>query len=216
MAYARGGRTRIPFSSIAGHPALDAVNTVHWRLSPDRRADRLEGFDDLLAWSFQFGFIDDEAATHLESLAQAHPDLAASELTRVRALREGLYVAAYQSDESGAELLAGEYAEAIAAGRLQRLFTDENAPRRWHFDVDLALPRRRLTLAAVDLLTQTDPGVLGQCADDDCGWVFVDTSPRNNRRWCVATDCGNRNRVRRHNERARLASPPAEGASDPV
>ncbi|MFG6445645.1 CGNR zinc finger domain-containing protein [Microbacterium sp. P06] len=206
MAGARGDGARHPFSSIAGHPALDAVNTVHWRLSADRWDDRLEEFSDLLAWSSQFGFVDDRAVAHLEGLAQADPELAARELTQVRTLREGLYVAAYQPEQPGAELVTSEYAEAIAAGRLELCSADENAPRQWHFDIDLSLPRRRLALAAVDLLTQTDPRALGQCADEECGWVFVDTSPRSNRRWCVATDCGNRNRVRRHNERVRQTS----------
>jgi predicted RNA-binding Zn ribbon-like protein len=28
--------------------------------------------------------------------------------------------------------------------------------------------------------------------------VYLDTSPRRNRRWCSAADCGNRNRARRY------------------
>ncbi|WP_082946716.1 CGNR zinc finger domain-containing protein [Mycobacterium sp. ACS4054] len=38
-------------------------------------------------------------------------------------------------------------------------------------------------------------------SDDDCGWLFLDTSHRHNRRWCSAADCGNRARVRRFYER---------------
>ncbi|WP_462234238.1 CGNR zinc finger domain-containing protein [Nostocoides australiense] len=33
--------------------------------------------------------------------------------------------------------------------------------------------------------------------------VFVDTSRQRNRCWCRADDCGNRNRVRAHNQRGR-------------
>ncbi|MBF4571483.1 CGNR zinc finger domain-containing protein [Herbiconiux sp. VKM Ac-1786] len=40
-------------------------------------------------------------------------------------------------------------------------------------------------------------------------------SPRRNRRWCVAADCGNRNRVRRHTERARAAAD-AAATADPT
>ena len=39
--------------------------------------------------------------------------------------------------------------------------------------------------------------------DDACGWVYLDTSPRHNRRWCSAAGCGNRNRARRFNQRRR-------------
>jgi predicted RNA-binding Zn ribbon-like protein len=208
------------YSAIAGHPALNLVNTVEWRLSPSRWADRVNSFDDVVAWALQFELVDDQAAVRLHQLARTRPALAARELERVRELREGLYVAAYHRPDAapwsnspqeaavsavGADLVAAEYSEAIAAGRLDTGPEIAGARWDWWFDIDLALPRRRIALTAVDLLTGVTTDALGQCADDECGWVFIDTSPRHNRRWCVAADCGNRNRVRRHNERARRA-----------
>ncbi|MFG6502532.1 CGNR zinc finger domain-containing protein [Microbacterium sp. P05] len=206
------------YSAIAGHPALDFVNTVGWRLSPSRWEDRVESFDDVVSWVRQFELVDEQMAARLGRLAEAHPALAVRELERVRALREGLYVAAYpRADAShssgssrktavsgvGAELVAAEYSEAVAAGHLHDESETPGTGWHWQFDADLALPRRRIALMAVDLLTGVTADALGQCADDQCGWVFIDTSPRHNRRWCVAADCGNRNRVRRYNERAR-------------
>jgi predicted RNA-binding Zn ribbon-like protein len=219
-----GSTRRRPYSAIAGHPGLDFVNTVDWRLSRERWIDHLGDYDDVLAWVRQFGLVDEEAATAVRRAAEEHPGSAAREVGRARDLREALYAAAYgdaradvAASEEGAALIAAEYAEAIAAGRLVRSVDPaagalagararaEDVARTWEFDPDLALPRRRLALAAVDLLTGVAPDALGQCEDDACGWVFVDTSPRHNRRWCVASDCGNRNRVRRYNERARRA-----------
>jgi predicted RNA-binding Zn ribbon-like protein len=180
----------------------------------------MNSFDDVVAWVLQFELVDEQMAARLHQLAQAHPALAAGELERVRELRESLYVAAYHlptrvpspntpREEAvsalGAERVAAEYSEAIAAGRLDNSSNTAVPQWDWRFDTDLALPRRRIALAAVDLLTDVTPDTLGQCADDQCGWVFLDTSPRHNRRWCVAADCGNRNSVRRHNERARQA-----------
>jgi predicted RNA-binding Zn ribbon-like protein len=206
------------YSAIAGHPALNLVNTVDWRLSQSRRADRMNSFDDVVAWVLQFKLIGEQTAERLHQLARAHPALAVRELERVRELRESLYVAAYHlptrvpslssSHESaasslGAERVTVEYSEAIAAGRLDNSSDTAVAQWDWRFDTDLALPRHRIALTAVDLLTDVTPDTLGQCADDQCGWVFLDTSPRHNRRWCVAAECGNRNRVRRYNERAR-------------
>ena len=41
------------FQLIAGHPALDLVNTVDWRWDPERRKDLLDGFEDLVGWARQ-------------------------------------------------------------------------------------------------------------------------------------------------------------------
>jgi predicted RNA-binding Zn ribbon-like protein len=41
-----------------------------------------------------------------------------------------------------------------------------------------------------------------QCADEQgCGWLFLDQSRLNNRRWCSMGDCGNRAKARRHYRR---------------
>ncbi|QZY30460.1 CGNR zinc finger domain-containing protein [Nocardioides coralli] len=71
--------------------------------------------------------------------------------------------------------------------------------------------RQRVARAAVDFLASSDGGRVSQCADDACGWVFLDTSPRRNRRWCVAGDCGARNRSRRHYARTRRTAAGHDG-----
>src|SRR4051794_26446193 len=45
------------------------------------------------------------------------------------------------------------------------------------------------------------------CANDDCRWVFEDTSRGGRRRWCDMSSCGNRAKVRRF--RSRRRTPPA-------
>jgi predicted RNA-binding Zn ribbon-like protein len=47
------------------------------------------------------------------------------------------------------------------------------------------------------------------CANEDCRWVFEDTSRGGRRRWCDMTSCGNQAKVRRF--RAKRA---ASGADD--
>ena len=64
---------------------------------------------------------------------------------------------------------------------------------------DPLLPARRIALDPYDLLRHP-PGRLGACADPECRWVFLDTSHRQDRRWCSSADCGNRHRVRRHHQ----------------
>ena len=51
--------------------------------------------------------------------------------------------------------------------------------------------------AAVELLTSDAVEHIGRCADDSCGWLFLDTTRSRTRRWCDMKVCGNRNKVRR-------------------
>ena len=70
----------------------------------------------------------------------------------------------------------------------------------------MTTPRDRAVRQVIDLLTSPELALLHQCEDRACGWVYLDTSPRHNRRWCVAADCGNRNRARRFYARQQAGS----------
>ncbi|MEY9934653.1 putative RNA-binding Zn ribbon-like protein [Catenulispora sp. GP43] len=58
------------------------------------------------------------------------------------------------------------------------------------------MPRDRIVRGLVDFTHRADLDRLHQCEDVKCGWVYLDTSPRRNRRWCDTKDCGDRNRAR--------------------
>src|SRR5207302_10494197 len=56
--------------------------------------------------------------------------------------------------------------------------------------------------SAAGLLTGPDCEKVRQCQDErGCGWLFVDRSRAQNRRWCSMGDCGNRAKVLRHYHR---------------
>jgi predicted RNA-binding Zn ribbon-like protein len=63
----------------------------------------------------------------------------------------------------------------------------------------------RLTFAAVDLLTGLDLTRHRACPPEDggCGWLFLDRSRNNSRRWCVMADCGTAAKSRNLTERRR-------------
>jgi len=193
---ARHGRG---FSEIGGHPALDLINTVEWRLSPSRFEEDLLDYEHVLRWARQLRMLDVNDADALLALARRHPAGAQEEGARVRRLREAIYAVLFEGADP--ETVVEEYRDAVSRGRLTRL--GDNGV--WEFSVDLALPRRKIALQAFDLLTRADLSRLGQCQDAECGWVFLDSSPRQNRRWCVSADCGNRNRVRDFYDRSRAA-----------
>jgi predicted RNA-binding Zn ribbon-like protein len=55
--------------------------------------------------------------------------------------------------------------------------------------------------SALSLLERGSFERVKQCPADDCGWLFLDHSRNNSRRWCEMATCGNRTKGRRHRER---------------
>ena len=46
-----------PFQLVAGHPALDLVNTLDWRFRANGAEELLSGYDDLLRFAAQSGIL---------------------------------------------------------------------------------------------------------------------------------------------------------------
>lgn len=67
----------------------------------------------------------------------------------------------------------------------------------------------RLAESIARELTQPDVDRLRVCANEDCRWVFHDSSPAGRRKWCDMSTCGNRAKVARHRERKKAEA--AEG-----
>ncbi|MER7816374.1 ABATE domain-containing protein [Streptomyces sp. NPDC096153] len=198
---------------IGGHPAVDLVNTVSWRLDPARRVDHLDDAQALVSWAQAAGLVDPGAAEALRAPAEDDPPGAESVLRRLRRVREVVHAlldaAVHGRPPAEADLRA-----------FHRLSLD--AARRTPYVLSLPLSRRRapstfgelldqLTLAAEELLA--DDEVLGVrlCQGPGCGWLFLDRSRSHSRRWCSSGDCGNRDRARRHYARTRRAAGAADG-----
>jgi predicted RNA-binding Zn ribbon-like protein len=52
--------------------------------------------------------------------------------------------------------------------------------------------------SAADLLVGNQLARVRQCANPECGWLFLDNSKSGNRRWCSMSACGNRAKAHRH------------------
>jgi len=181
------------FPQLAGHRALDLLNTVGWRLAPERQYDALTSYDDLLRWGHQTGLIGiPETGDHVDAAARER------ELQQVVDLRENVYAMLFEAGT--VEVFTAAYRDAVGRSMLQR---DGESGFRWVPNGEGVALRDLIALDVHDLVTRTDLSLLAQCQDDACGWVFLDESPRRNRRWCDSADCGNRNRARAHYRRER-------------
>lgn len=191
------------FGHIAGDRMLDLVNTVDWRLGGRERTENLNTFSDVVDWCVESGLVTDDEAVAMRDLAGQDEARAERERRQVIDARERAYAALFEDDSGAAAHLAGMYRAAIAAADLVR------AGDRWQWrdrDIDLRLPRNRIVRGLVALTQRDDLDRLHQCEDAKCGWVYLDTSPRRNRRWCNTRDCGDRNRARAYYARQRAKS----------
>jgi predicted RNA-binding Zn ribbon-like protein len=196
---------------IGGHCALDLVNTVSWRLDTSLRRDNLPDFAALVHWCHRADLLGQAAAQKLLDATAGHPRAARQALHDASALREHLYVLlAPLAGDSGpppaVEAPPGLHAlllDALAHSDLTGL------PMRWqlvpHQPADIP---RLLALHALDLLQSPHLHLIRQCEGSGCGWLFLDRTRSHTRRWCSSSDCGNRERARRHYVRHRGPAKP--------
>ena len=195
---------------VGGRPVLDLVNTVSWRGDPARAQDHLQGADDALVWASRAGILTPTEATALRDHLARRPEAGSALVAGLRSLRGLVADAVIHPAQPRTADMQPVLIEALGHSHLvaEDEPHDGRTSHRWAVtDLDEHTPRRRLALDLLDLLT-APRGRLGRCADPACGWVFEDTSRGRSRQWCSSSDCGNRNRVREHQRRRRIAPPP--------
>lgn len=199
-----------PFSPgdlVAGHSALDLVNTVTARNTAAPR-DWLDGYERLLEWARLANITDDKVLTRLGEQAADSLDNAARALTRLKQFRETLYAA---------------YAALITRTRVPQAVLDEigviwrEAHSRVRFEylgngvaARLSIERSGLDLirdcvagSAIELLRSLPADRARICRGSACGWLFIDSSKGGQRAWCDMATCGNAAKTRRHQQSAR-------------
>jgi len=199
--------THIPVPGlVGGHVVLDLVNTVSWRLDKDRRRDNLHDYAALIGWCQYAGLVNPGTAHRLVAAAPEHLRLTQQTVDDVRTLREHSHTLLASLVDEGERPRA-----VVASPGLRALLLDAVAhseligpPMRWQLtpDQDPDIPRL-LALQVLDLLQSPQLPLLRRCHGPGCGWLFLDRTRSHTRRWCSSSDCGNRERARRHYTRHR-------------
>lgn len=183
----------IPF--IAGHVALDFVNTAEERGHPDA-GDALRIVDDLRLWGQRRGVIARSADSgpgplELSAAVEARELLYRLFLCRARGLRVPA------ADLSQLSRLAS------TAYQAAHLSQEPDGRLKWNWSPSqLDTVRHVAVTSAVQLLSQSPAARLRQCPGDHCGWFFLDTTKRGNRRWCSMSECGQEAKTARRRERS--------------
>lgn len=205
------------FKFIGGRACLDFVNTVGGRVSIGPRLrdysdrvlrDKFKSCHDLLTWGELAGVLSRKQARRLARHATRSQRDAEATLARALKLRRALYrifkcvVENWQPEARDMKILRTEVSIAQTRQKLER--TGVSFTWVWegaNNQLDRVL--WPVALCAASLLASPDLAGVCQCAGDECGWLFLDTSRNHSRQWCDMRDCGNRAKVKRFRQRQR-------------
>jgi predicted RNA-binding Zn ribbon-like protein len=194
---------------IGGALALDFCNTSSGR-GTEGWIEHLRSTADVLAWARHATALNAVQEQQLRHLCEADRRFASRLLTKALGLREAIYhlVSALARGEDASQgdidRIAASYAACLSKGRLEvgKKFDG------WTWVVEEAPAEAVLgpiASSAVSLITTAPRTRLKQCAGHHCGWLFLDTTKSNNRRWCEMEVCGNRAKQKRR--RGKHATP---------
>lgn len=177
------------FQFISGNLALDFVNTVGDRLSQSR--DYFRSDEDLRAWSRLAGLS-----------GVPSKGVALKDALRLRESLYGIFRASFESRRIPVRDLAVLNALAQRSRASWKLQKGKNGfAWRWTGAGGISYSLGRIAEAAVELLLSSDLDLIRQCNDRNCGWLFIDHSQGQRRRWCSMQDCGNRAKVKSFHRR---------------
>lgn len=171
-----------------GRPCLDFVNSIH-----DRYAAEVEDYigtpERFVEWCLRVGVLgpnEDIAAP--EGTAER-----AALMRKVRTLRQHLHtLLASRIDGATPPEEAVQHIDQWLHRAWANQSFGSDGRMHWRSDAfDVLLPLQRIALDALDLINATPPGQLRRCDNvSTCGWLFLDTSKNQRRRWCAMETCG--------------------------
>jgi len=194
---------------VGGRICLDFMNTVHCRGCMDL-GEYFNSYQDLVAWSQHVGIITNREAKTLSLKATKYPAKAKSAHSRTIELREIIYsiFSAVAEGKSPSKKDLGVFnnylSRTMTLSRIIKkkdgLFLDSNGDK-----VNLDWILNPIIRSAADLMVSEELKKIKKCADPICGWLFLDISRNQSRRWCDMKDCGNRAKASRFYQKRQLS-----------
>ena len=196
-------RTLETLEIVGGALCLDFVNTINSRLMPEH--DYLVHYSDLVGWANKVGILSPTQSNQLQKRAKQNVQKAENTLGEARMLRELLYrlfsnaAKGSEPNKKDMETFVISYGEAISRG--QFLKTDDYYTTTWKVDEVSDALLWPIVHSAGELLLSSELRQVKECPG--CGWLFLDTSKNQSRRWCSMNTCGARDKMRRYHKRQR-------------
>ncbi|HZP96779.1 MAG TPA: ABATE domain-containing protein [Candidatus Limnocylindria bacterium] len=196
---------------IAGALCLDFTNTIGGTHEAPTH-EHLNSYADLVTFARSAGTLPPAADKRLLAEAERHPEIATQMYRRGISLREAIArafssIAAGRAPTASDLAVIGEVtADAHAHARVIR--TANGFEWTWaDDDASLARPLWAIARSATEILTSdAELDRVRECASETCSWLFLDRSRNHSRRWCDMSDCGNRAKQRRFQQRQARAA----------
>ncbi|MCG8306531.1 MAG: CGNR zinc finger domain-containing protein [Cytophagales bacterium] len=179
---------------------FDFTNTVHSR-KEEMMEDYLHTYTDLLQWCRRTGSLPEERIERLQSTADEQPAKAEGVLKQAKKIREVLYgvFSALAARKQPQASMMEQYNKAMRQSLIHLRFYYEHEEKKldWQQEVvQLEEPLWRILKSAFDIWVQEDLKRIKEC--ESCGWMFLDTSKNNRRRWCNMQSCGSIDKALRY------------------
>ena len=194
-------RTLKTLEIVGGAVCLDFANTINSRLQPEH--DYLMKYSDLADWAVKVGVLSTSQNNRLQKQAEQDTKLAENALQHALTLRELFYRLFLRIAKGSApnheamRAFIKSYAEAISHSVWVR--KDDRFAADWTADETLEAMLWPIIYSAGQLLSSKEIIQVKVCPG--CGWLFLDTSKNQSRRWCSMNTCGARDKMRRYHRR---------------
>ena len=188
---------------VGGALCLDFVNTINSRLEPEH--DYLVQYSDLVEWANKVGILSRAQTDKLQKQAEQNRGEAEGAFRIAQTLRELLYrlfsntTKVSEPNQKDMETFIAFYAEAISHGQFVK--KDQSYATSWRVDEEFESVLWPVIYSAGELLLSNELAHVKECPG--CGWLFLDTSKNQSRRWCSMNTCGARDKMRRYHRKRR-------------
>jgi len=183
---------------VSGHPALELNNTVGgWGFAEPR--EYLVDYAALVTLARDVDVVSASESLALLTSAHQSPTAARAALRDVKRLRSTLHAVALSDSPDAADAAGELHRFVMTAVRASSYVGDDAAALRLDGGTGVRMPLHRFALSLHGLLEQYPRRAIRTCADERCGWLFLD--PTGRRRWCEMAVCGNRAKARRYAQR---------------
>lgn len=179
------------------------INTVNaWR--GPHIYEYLYSYGELMLWCEKVKILTPAHRKLLLQYADQHIEEAETVLHKLKKVRETLYqlFSAVAAMEDIPDTVLERFNRVLHPALSHIIFfpTPAGIQQGWKEDhKDLMYPVYPVMKSAYDILTQEDRTRIKEC--ETCGWIFLDQTKNNKKRWCSPLTCGTMDKSKRYYHR---------------
>lgn len=186
------------------------INTVNaWIGTAIQEHEYLSDYQEFIKWCGKVEILSEKSRKALSTFAAKNEETAGAALQKLKRIREMLYhffssIAADNGKTMDPALLE-RFNKTLSAAVMYLRFDiqPEGIVNTVQEDTaDLLTPLRIIMKSAYDILTTEDHAKIKEC--ETCGWIFLDLTKNNKKRWCSPLTCGSMDKSKRYYQRKKM------------